>query len=154
MDSAYLNSPDYKAGVARSRAISAARAAKAAAQAAAPQPDSAQTRASSEAARVLTSDSRRYTIRTTGVTERPFQGSPDVYHYAQIYGVKSVANGIPTANVVDVNVGRTEQFLPYVINAGDPTNYVVLDPGPGNVGKLADIFVQGTATDGIVIDWG
>jgi hypothetical protein len=38
--------------------------------------------------------------------------------------------------------------------AADASNYIVLDPGAsGNVGKLEDIFVQGTAGDGFVIEW-
>jgi hypothetical protein len=135
------------------RSPSPAPATAPAASAAAAAAPTASKLATTDRSRLLATRSRRYNLKGTAATERPFAGDETIYHYALIYPVKSVTDGIPTANDNALNIGRDPNFLPYSASAGDASTPVILDPGSGNVGKLEDIFVQGTAGDGFVIEW-
>ena len=94
---------------------------------------------------------RQYTVKTTGAIEQAFGGDPRDYQSALIYAAQGIANGILQANGNDIYIGRYPTLLPELRTSTD-TNYPVLfEDTQGSKFKLADLYVSGTAGDGIVI---
>jgi len=93
---------------------------------------------------------RSYTIKASNVTEQAF-GEQVTYKSALVYAAKAVANGILTANDADIYVGRHPTILPELRSAGDPNTPVIFESATGDSFKLTELYVQGTAGDGIVV---
>ena len=105
--------------------------------------------------RPTTTGVRRFRIPASNVTCRAFPGDNTPFVYALIYPVKSVsASGVATANDASIYVGRDTNFLPISRAANDGENYIDFSPPAETKARLADIFVMGTAGDGIVVEYG